>query len=46
MEFINLSTVEQHGFTKLLNVYGDIEFKPGDHTIMYASSVPYGGTVY
>ena len=29
---------------KTVNVWGDIEFKPGDHTIMYASSVPYGGT--
>ena len=27
--------------SKSLNVWGDIEFKPGDHTIMYASSVPY-----
>ncbi len=29
---------------KTANVWGDIEFKPGDHNIMYASSIPYGGT--
>ena len=29
---------------KTANVWGDIEFKPGDHTIMYASSNPYAGT--
>ncbi len=29
---------------KTPNVWGDIEFKPGDPSIMYASSLPYGGT--
>jgi hypothetical protein len=30
--------------SKTANVWADMEFKPGDPTVMYASSLPYGST--